>query len=67
MIEAGQYTFAVKLGRKIGLQNRGVEIDASPWLGPLAVTWDYENQVAPFFGMFGIPSKGRFLDVKERL
>lgn len=67
MVEAGRYTFAVKLGRKTGLTNKGVEIDATPWLGPLAITWDYENRVAPFFGMFGIPSEGRFLDLKERL
>ena len=69
-IEAGNYTFAVKLGQKLGARNKGVEIDATPWLGPLSITWDYENQVAPFFGMFGIPSEGRFVDIvdmKERL
>ncbi|WP_373499489.1 ABC transporter ATP-binding protein [Desulfococcus sp.] len=65
MIEAGLYTFAVKLGQRIGSRNKGVEIDATPWLGPIGITWDYENQVAPFFGMFGIPSEGRFMNVKE--
>lgn len=69
MIEAGRYTFSVKLGREIstapGSKNKGIEIDATPWLGPIGITWDYENRVAPFFGMFGIPSEGRFISGKE--
>lgn len=69
LIEAGQYTFAVKLGREMGMgmgaRNKGIEIDATPWLGPIGITFDYENQVAPFLGMFGIPSEGRFMNGKE--
>ena len=58
-IEAGQYTFQVALGLA-GAPNRGVRIDETPWLGPLRVTWDYDAAPAPFHGLFGLPSVGRF-------
>jgi lipopolysaccharide transport system ATP-binding protein len=38
-------------------------VDETPWLGPLAIEWDYENQKAPFMGMFGIPCAGRFVSL----
>ena len=58
-IEAGQYTFQVALGRA-GAPNRGVRIDETPWLGPLRVKFDYDAMPAPFHGLFGLPSAGRF-------
>ena len=63
VIEAGQYTFLIKISETGNLPNRGRDIDSSPWLGPLAVTWDYENKRAPFMGMFGIPCAGKLIDV----
>ena len=63
LIEAGNYTFLMKISETGALPNRGREIDSSPWLGPLTVNWDYENVRAPYMGMFGIPSKGMIIDV----
>lgn len=59
MVEAGDYMFMVKIAEASPLPNRGIVIDSSPWLGPLTVQWDYEHHRAPFFGMFGIPCKGK--------
>ena len=65
MIEAGVYTFLMKISETGVLPNRGREIDSSPWIGPLTVKWDYENDRAPFMGMFGIPCKGFLLNVNK--
>ncbi len=54
MIELGFYSFSFNLC-KITLPNRGITVDETPWLGPLAINWDYENEKAPFLGMFNIP------------
>jgi lipopolysaccharide transport system ATP-binding protein len=59
MIEAGQYTFRAALTEP-GPRNRGVRLDETPWLGPLSVQWDYEEEAAPFLGMFGLPTAARF-------
>jgi lipopolysaccharide transport system ATP-binding protein len=64
MIEAGSYTVSFRIGETAGSVNAGVVVDQTPWLGPLTVTWDYENHVPPFFGMFGIPLSGRFLPLR---
>lgn len=61
MLEAGLYSFAVSLGLPLGGQNRGDNTDESPWLGPLKIEWDYENDKAPFLGMFGLPCSARFV------
>ena len=63
MIEAGQYTFCAVLGQEgpEPLANRGAIVDKTPWLGPLVIEWDYESRKAPFIGMFGLPSRGRFM------
>jgi len=63
MIEAGRYTFSIKLGYSLDEANKGIVVDETPWLGPLAVEWDYERKKAPFMGMFGIPCTGRFLSL----
>ena len=54
-IEAGQYSYQIILAKQNQFCNKGPSIDETPWLGPLEVVWDYENQKAPFLGMFGIP------------
>jgi lipopolysaccharide transport system ATP-binding protein len=64
MIEAGPYTLSVRLGETAGGVNAGVVVDQTPWLGPLTLTWDYENHIPPFFGMFGVPLSGRFLPLR---
>lgn len=62
MLEAGSYTFSASLAY-IDLPNRGVAIDDSPWIGPLTITFDYENTKAPWLGMFGIPTRARVLPI----
>jgi hypothetical protein len=45
--------------------NQGKVIDESPSLGPLTITWNYAEDVAPWFGMFGIPTSTRIITVNE--
>ncbi|WAR46599.1 ABC transporter ATP-binding protein [Methylomonas rapida] len=56
MIESGLYSFSVSYGLPIG-QNNGVIMDQTDWIGPLQIKWDYETEIAPFLGMFGLPVK----------
>lgn len=63
MIEAGTYTFCVYLSHLLDVPNRGHMIDESSWIGPLTITWDYENEKAPWLGMFGIPTDARIIDM----
>ena len=63
MLEAGAYTFRVFLAADIGLANRGKTVDESPWLGPISITWDYENDRAPWLGMFGLPVKASITEL----
>ena len=66
MIELGFYSFYLNLSKTCDLPNRGVTLDETPWLGPLAIDWDYENEKAPFLGMFDIPfSDAKFISVSE--
>jgi len=65
MIEAGAYTFRVTLGASREELNRGMKLDETPWLGPLTIRWDYEAEVAPFLGMFGLPAVTRFKPLRE--
>jgi homopolymeric O-antigen transport system ATP-binding protein len=58
--ESGQYTFLAELSYAGAQPNRGVVLNETPWLGPLTITWDYENKMAPFLGMFHIPVEGCF-------
>ena len=51
-LEAGSYSVGVSLGHLLGA-NRGEYLDASPAVGPISVHWDYDNDLAPFLGMFG--------------
>ncbi|MBX9705647.1 MAG: ABC transporter ATP-binding protein [Gammaproteobacteria bacterium] len=57
MLEAGLYSFRISLGRLNGI-NRAESVDTTDWLNPFQINWDYENQSAPFFGMFGLPVRG---------
>lgn len=54
-LEAGPYTLHFSVSSPSDLPNRGATIDETPWLGPLAIKWDYENHKAPFLGMFDLP------------
>lgn len=66
MLEAGQYTFQVSIGAGDDhCPNRGCPVDVSPWLGPFAISWDYETERAPFLGMFGVPLTAKFARTDE--
>lgn len=55
-LEAGLYSLNVSLNSSIAA-NKGKTIDATNWIGPIQINWDYENEVAPFLGMFCLPAK----------
>lgn len=67
MIEAGAYSFRAAIGPPTCLPNRGTGDERTPWLGPFAVSWEYERDRAPFLGMFGVPVTGSFRDLNEVL
>jgi lipopolysaccharide transport system ATP-binding protein len=57
MLEAGLYSLRVTFFRHVK-PNQGEELDATGWLGPLRISWDYEAEMAPFLGLFGLPVRG---------
>ena len=61
-IEAGNYSIQVRLGCQ-SAPNQGESIHFTDWLGPLMIFWDYENEVAPFLGMVGLPASGTFMSI----
>ncbi|MCK9622339.1 MAG: ABC transporter ATP-binding protein [Methylobacter sp.] len=58
LLEAGQYSLEACCGPAT-LPNRGELLAQSPPLGPVTITWDYENEIAPFLGQFGLPVECR--------
>jgi len=59
LLEAGNYSIIVTL-EKATKPNSGSDIDQAPPIGPIAVTWDYENETAPFLGQVGLPTTCKF-------
>ena len=59
LLEAGSYSIVVTL-EKATKPNSGSDIDQAPPIGPIAVTWDYENETAPFLGQVGLPTSCKF-------
>ncbi len=64
-MEAGPYTVHFSLSSPSLRPNRAVTVDETPWLGPLTVEWDYENEKAPFLGMFALPVSCSFAGEPE--
>lgn len=60
-IEAGEYIFSVSLTQPLPNGVGGVLIDETPWIGPLQVCWNYNEEVPPFYGLSGMNCKGKFL------
>jgi lipopolysaccharide transport system ATP-binding protein len=58
-LEAGNYSLMVSLSHPVA-PNHGKNLDSSPRLGPLSVSWDYERERAPFLGMVGLPARASF-------
>ena len=54
MLESGQYSLEVTSGATT-LPNRGLLLGAAPPIGPIDIQWDYEKNIAPFLGRFGLP------------
>jgi lipopolysaccharide transport system ATP-binding protein len=59
-LEAGLYSLKAGISQPTGC-NRGQELDTTGWWGPFSVKWDYEIEVAPFLGMFGLPASGHLV------
>lgn len=62
LLESGLYNFSVGLG-DVNLVNKGTVLANTPWLGPLTISWDFEQKKAPFLGMFGLPFSTKFISV----
>lgn len=65
-LEAGRYSCQLILATNDPRPNRATRIDMTPWLGPLDINWDYEQDRAPFLGMFGPPTSVRFITPPAR-
>ena len=65
-LEAGNYSIGTSLTNWIA-PNLGENIDFSGAIGPIAIQWDYEKEIAPFLGMFGPRADGAFTEVVEAL
>ncbi len=59
-IEAGKYSILIKLGSEGKNINEGDNLFETTWIGPIDVNWNYNSDISPFYGMFGLPVKGRF-------
>lgn len=60
-IEAGDYVLSASLGMPMADGMSGVMVDETPWLGPFQVSWDYTQEVPPFYGMAGMNCNGTFI------
>lgn len=60
-LEAGEYVFCLSLTQPSANGVDGLLIDETPWLGPLQVCWNYNEEVPPFFGLAGMNCGGKFL------
>lgn len=57
-LEAGSYTFEISIGQQLADQlNKGFSIMETEKLGPIIIHWDYEKNVPPFYGSFGLDYK----------
>ena len=63
-LEAGNYTVMISINNLVK-SNQGKCLDSSPFLGPISIQWDYEQNRAPFLGMFGLRATGRFIGEKD--
>lgn len=60
LLEGGEYSLRLGLNRPPRADETGYQsIDSTDWFGPMSVRWDYQNEPAPFLGMFGLPVTGR--------
>jgi lipopolysaccharide transport system ATP-binding protein len=60
LLEAGLYSINIGLVQNANTIHRQ-EIDTTEWFGPIQVNWNYEADLPPFHGMFGLPIRGRYI------
>jgi lipopolysaccharide transport system ATP-binding protein len=59
-LEGGEYSLRLGLNRPPESDETDYQsLDSTDWFGPITVNWDYQNDLAPFFGMFGLPMSGK--------
>jgi len=59
-LEAGEYVFCLSLTQPSANGVGGLLLDETPWLGPLQVSWNYNEETPPFYGLAGMNCSGRF-------
>jgi len=64
-LEAGNYSVMVALAHLMG-PNHGRNLDSSDAIGPISIHWDYEQESAPFLGMFGPRASATFKRVASK-
>jgi lipopolysaccharide transport system ATP-binding protein len=60
-LEAGSYSLLLSLNGPNDESPAGRRVDETPWLGPIHVEWNYEQEVPPFYGQVGLPTSVRYL------
>jgi lipopolysaccharide transport system ATP-binding protein len=59
-IEAGNYSLRAYIVTPSADGTTGEVVDETPWLGPVQVFWNYEEELPPFAGMFGMECTGAY-------
>jgi lipopolysaccharide transport system ATP-binding protein len=65
-LEAGPYSVCVSLARPSENRTTGTTLDETPWLGPIQVTWPYEEKAPPFYGMVGLKATSAFFATRDQ-
>lgn len=63
LLEAGNYSVTATTAHLVA-PNRGENLDSTDAIGPITIHWDYEKDVAPFLGMFGLGATATFREVQ---
>lgn len=58
-LEAGNYSLGLNLGKVIS-ENKGYAVHRLPKIGPITLSWDYENEKSNFLGICGLPVTGSY-------
>jgi lipopolysaccharide transport system ATP-binding protein len=60
LLEAGEYVLSASLTQPSACGATGTIIDETPWLGPIQVSWNYSEEIPPFYGLAGMNCSARF-------
>lgn len=64
-LEGGEYSISFNLGVEGACANQGEKLFETPQLGPFHILWNYDQDVAPFYGICGIPVSAEFLSAGD--